>query len=107
MRHLDNSSTSRYFSANGSTTFASLVSSLFVEQWLRANNYTAYYNACAPSSCYYSVIKREDALDIITTLLSIYGGLVLILRTLVGKIGLPMYRFIKERYRRRRQVGIA
>ena len=104
VRALQKSQSIGTFSVEGSMTFKTLVSSLFVEQWLNSITYSTYYRTCAPNTCQYTFIRRQGVLFVITTFLPIYGGLILVLRLFVANIALPICRCDKIYYQRHRQV---
>ncbi|CAF1180168.1 unnamed protein product [Adineta steineri] len=62
------------------TTIETLANNLFIENWLIEPLFSAYYSKCAPILCIYTFTERNSCLQIITTLLSIYGGLTVALR---------------------------
>ncbi|CAF0823732.1 unnamed protein product [Adineta steineri] len=86
-----NASTPSNYTSN--TLIGSLVDRLFVEDWGIKSNYSSYYASCAPYSCSYKYIDHNTILYIITTILGLYGGLVVILRFIVW-YGWRMYRKI-------------
>ncbi|CAF0998896.1 unnamed protein product [Adineta steineri] len=57
---------------------------LFIEEWLTKINYSEYFNECHPSVCTYKVTDRAGISDTITLLISLYGGLVIILRLIAS-----------------------
>ncbi|CAF2956062.1 unnamed protein product [Rotaria sp. Silwood2] len=88
------------------TTVQSLVSELMVDRWETSMNYTGYYASCAPVLCTYSINEKGDLIYIITTILSIYGGLNVALKLftpLIVKFG----RFLLMRHRRQVQPIVA
>lgn len=74
-----NSSQSRFVE---NETLSSAMQALFVESWAINSSYEMFFNACAPDECTFSYYYRFDALDIITSFLSIYGGLIAALQVL-------------------------
>ncbi|CAF1183481.1 unnamed protein product [Adineta steineri] len=70
-------STSR-FSLN--QTIESIINELMIEELSHNLTYEVYFNACSPSVCIYSYVDKNSTLEGITTLLSLYGGLVIICR---------------------------
>ncbi|CAF0826349.1 unnamed protein product [Adineta steineri] len=88
-----NASTPSNYTSN--TLIGSLIDSLFVEDWGIQSNYSSYYASCAPYSCSYKYIDHNTILYIITTILGLYGGLVVILRFVVW-YGWRIYRKIME-----------
>jgi hypothetical protein len=71
---LKDSSSSRY-QKNSTVDF--ILNQLMVEQWTSSVIYENYYAQCAPSLCSY--IKRRPALQVLTLLLELYGGLTIIM----------------------------
>ena len=67
-------------------TVTALLNEIFLERWLINASYAEYYNECAPTSCFYSVSVKKNALSIILSLLGLYGGLIVALRFLVPHI---------------------
>ncbi|CAF1473828.1 unnamed protein product [Adineta ricciae] len=53
---------------------------IYVDQWATKNNYTSYFDQCAPSLCTYSTTDPLNFSYIISLLLSLYGGLTAIFR---------------------------
>ncbi|CAF1018049.1 unnamed protein product [Adineta steineri] len=76
--------TNSRFSNN--STIAELIDSLFIEQWSNKTNYTSYFQQCLPSYCFYTSVQKFNLLDIITLLLSLQGGLTIILKWICPKI---------------------
>ncbi|CAF0815388.1 unnamed protein product [Adineta steineri] len=68
------------------TTMAELIDSLFIERWSTETNYTSYFHQCSPSYCSYTSIQKSTLLDIITLLLSLQGGLTIVLKWICPKI---------------------
>ena len=48
---------------------------LFIDDWQPSYNFTAYYSACAPSTCSYTIDERRGFVVIVGTLVGILGGL--------------------------------
>ena len=76
---LDISVPSRY---QLNSSIESIVSELMIEQWSSNMSYEKYYAQCAPSYCTYSYLKHQHVVDAITTLLELYGGLVIIINVI-------------------------
>jgi len=57
-----------------------LLSHLFIEEWPTKMNYLQYFDECAPSSCTYKAADKTNFSYAITLLISLYGGLIIILR---------------------------
>lgn len=47
---------------------------LFVENWIRTSNYTAYFNTCQPSNCQYKIPNRFHFEHILLTVFELYGS---------------------------------
>ncbi|CAF1459067.1 unnamed protein product, partial [Adineta ricciae] len=65
------------------STVDELLQHLMIEQWNVSVTYENYYQECKPAQCSYSYEARNDAIYIVTTLISLTGGLVAALRTAV------------------------
>ena len=59
-------------------------------------SYEKYFYECAASSCTYSYIGRENIIDVITTLIGLYGGLVIISAWL-AKLIVKLYLYRKTK----------
>jgi hypothetical protein len=57
-----------------------------VEHWYSNISFEKYYNKCEPVQCTYTVLSRNDALFIVTTVISLFGGLVTIFKIIVPRI---------------------
>ena len=69
------------FSQN--STIQMLVDELMVEHYSSNVSYEKYFDECAPLSCIYSYIDQKNLIEGMTTLISLYGGLVIICRVVV------------------------
>ena len=49
-----------------------------VEEYLTNISYEKYFEQCELSSCSYSYLGRDSTIEAITSLINIYGGLVII-----------------------------
>ncbi|CAF4170082.1 unnamed protein product, partial [Adineta steineri] len=58
---------------------------LFVMTWKNQRNYTAYFDTCHPLECQYILPDKNNPSDMFLTLLGLYGGLICILRLIVGE----------------------
>jgi hypothetical protein len=54
-----------------------------VEQWKTNISYTNYFGQCAPISCIFSKVERHNFVYVLSTLLSLLGGLTLILKLVI------------------------
>ncbi|CAF4641241.1 unnamed protein product [Rotaria sp. Silwood1] len=80
---LNSSIPSRYLPT---MTVFEIFQQLFVEDWQISSNFEGYYNTCAPSACIYTYNKRMDVLFIVSTVISITGGLLIILRLFIPSV---------------------
>ncbi|UJR19384.1 hypothetical protein I4U23_022514 [Adineta vaga] len=63
-----------------SETMEMLVNRLMVDRWLSDVSYSSYYKICLPLSCTYQYEDRNHIFISITTIISIFGGLSLVLK---------------------------
>jgi hypothetical protein len=80
------------------STVQELVNNLMVEQWDFSSSFDDYYNQCRPAQCTYSVITRNDAINIVTTLFGLVGGLSTILGVAVP-VGVRTVVYLCRRFR--------
>lgn len=85
------------------TLVGTIMDQLFIESWKNSTSYENYFNACAPSICSYKLNQRTNALYIVTSLLSLYGGLTVGLRFIVWN----SVRFLKKKRVTRRVQNAA
>ena len=78
MSPLSFSSNSTRFRVND--TFETIINALFIDSWSSEFSYTHYFDACQPLHCTYVFTQRLDITRILTTFLSVFGGLSAILR---------------------------
>ncbi|UJR34695.1 hypothetical protein I4U23_027472 [Adineta vaga] len=83
------------------TAIGTLIDEIFIEQWTSASIYENYYATCRPSVCRYEYVQQNDGLYVVTSLLSVYGGLTVGLKFLVWNVML-LYRAIKSYIQTRR-----
>lgn len=65
---LNSTQSSRFFV---NATLDHIIDNFMLEEWLNSQNYSSYFHQCNPQQCSFSVVKRNDALLIITTLLGL------------------------------------
>lgn len=53
---------------------------LFIEERSIKMNYSKYFDRCAPSSCTYTITDQSNLSYALTLFISLYGGLIIILR---------------------------
>ena len=78
----------------------SLLDASFIDQSNQTVSYENYFAACSPSNCYYTYVKSNDILYILTSLLGLYGGLTISLRLIIWNAA-RIYQGIKRRLRTR------
>lgn len=64
-------------------TVQMIINKLFIENWSMKLSFSDYDTYCAPIQCAYTVVQRNNALYVLTKLLSLYGRLTVTLRLLV------------------------
>ena len=74
-------STSSRFDAN--TPFGKIVDELLVDAWNWTITYDHYFDQCQPKECSYIVTQRNDVITIITTVISLTGGLMTALKLIM------------------------
>ena len=82
------------------STVQKMINKMMVEEWKWSAIYENYYNKCQPAMCTYTVVTRNDALYIVTTLFGLVGGLITILRIctpVLVKCGRTLIRWIMRR----------
>ncbi|CAF1027829.1 unnamed protein product [Adineta steineri] len=72
------SSTTSRFTVN--TSITELVHNLFIEEWATTTNYSLYFKQCSPLLCSYTFTENFNVFHTITLLLSLQGGLTIILK---------------------------
>lgn len=61
-------------------TVFNYLSKLFIDEWITTINYSAYFYICNPSTCTYTATDTINYSYAIALFISLYGGLILILR---------------------------
>ena len=81
-------------------TFNDLLENLFIENVVTEFNYSIYFEQCQAQSCFYSTKKNAGTLYLLTSLLSLYGGLSVVLRFLIPRL----VAYLVRRFWRRTEV---
>ncbi|CAF1529577.1 unnamed protein product [Adineta ricciae] len=68
---------------NINTTLETIINQLTIEEYLTNISYEKYFNQCAPTSCFDSYVDRNNFIQGITSLVGLYGGLIIICRVIV------------------------
>ena len=71
-------------------TMETIVSRMFINRWEHELSYEGFFRGCATRECTYTRHYRFDVLDIVTTFLSVFGGLSIGLHFLVPYLFLIM-----------------
>ncbi|CAF1202969.1 unnamed protein product [Rotaria sordida] len=77
-----NMSTLKKSQFNLNSTIESILNNLMIEKYKNNLSYENYFKQCQQLSCSYSYIKTHDVTQTIISLISLYGGLVIITRCL-------------------------
>ncbi len=87
------------------TSISTIVKNLMIERWNPVFSHDQFYNSCAPSHCIYPKrIRTKTVVDVIITLVSLIGGLILSLRLITpGLVKLFFYLFRKTNKREEEQ----
>ena len=75
-----------------------LANEMFIESWSRNVSYERFFNSCAPVYCTHREYYRFDALELLTTFLSVYVGLSFGARILAPLL-VKMVKKIRNRFR--------
>ncbi|CAF2856611.1 unnamed protein product [Rotaria sp. Silwood2] len=57
------------------TPIAVLFDNLMIESWENSIDFVTYFQTCAPKACSYSYVQRFSLIYMITTMVSVFGGL--------------------------------
>ncbi|UJR12699.1 hypothetical protein I4U23_016873 [Adineta vaga] len=69
------------------TLISNIIQNIMIEQWNSSVSYNRFYESCAPSYYSYSLrMPAKSTVEIITTLLSSIGGLILLLRLVIPQL---------------------
>ncbi|UJR12075.1 hypothetical protein I4U23_016253 [Adineta vaga] len=79
-------------------TIETLTHEMFIESWISNISYESFYNSCSPNYCTYIYHYRFDALELLTTFLSIFAGLSIVIRFLVPYL-VKIFQNLKQRFR--------
>lgn len=68
------------------TTVDTIFKQQMIEEWHTTKNFSSYFTACAPIQCTYTFSERNGFLYVFTTLISSFGGLMVVMRMLAPLI---------------------
>ena len=92
-------------------TVQAIMDQIFVDEWKDTSNYSAFYEQCQPNFCTYSYVATASVANLVTAIISLFGGLVIALKLLssvmvkVGQLTLEQIR--KKRSRNPSIIGNA
>lgn len=67
-------------------TFEKIMNQLFIDAWHIEKSYKSYFSTCAPATCSFEVFDRFNIFYVLTTFLSVYSGLVIVLRLVIPRV---------------------
>ncbi|CAF1635160.1 unnamed protein product, partial [Adineta ricciae] len=76
---------------------------LFIEKWSTEMNYSIYFDACACPFCTYITTDQTNLLYAMTLLISLYGGLTIVLRSISSFLIKIAWKF--KHHRRRTRIN--
>ncbi|CAF1438830.1 unnamed protein product [Adineta ricciae] len=79
------------------TTVETILSRLFVSNWLQNTSFDLYFRQCAPRLCQYSYPMEYNTVYAMTTLIALFGGLITGLRFFVRYVALIVYKIVDRR----------
>ncbi|CAF3979496.1 unnamed protein product [Adineta steineri] len=95
--------TSTRFAPN--TSVSSIVEEMMIEQWNTSLSFSNYYKACAPTYCTYTQIKHAETFsELLVTLISTVGGLVMALRLITFQLVKIVFSLFQKKTKKQQQV---
>lgn len=85
------------FGRSGESNFLALINHLFVERFIKMVSFENFLQQCAPQFCTYTLTHKAGFLEIISTILGLFGGMRAALRIFVGQI---ILRILHWKYQR-------
>ncbi|UJR22662.1 hypothetical protein I4U23_025701 [Adineta vaga] len=85
-------------------TINEMIKNVFVDDWEIFMSYSSYFNKCSPSMCSYTYVKQFNLFNTITFLLSVQGGLIIILKWICPHIIRVLFTIYQ--YRKKRNVVV-
>ncbi|CAF5036020.1 unnamed protein product [Rotaria sp. Silwood1] len=82
-------------------TIEILANNLFVEEWIINKSYEKYFNYCQPVFCHYIDNEKYSFVHILAAVISLYGGLRMILRFIIPNI----IKFIRKKKRKQHSIN--
>ena len=84
-------------SSISNNTMEKLLGQMFITHWTNTTFFQRYFYQCAPDSCQYTIIKHNDLLFILTSLIGLFGGLSSVLSIIAPFIIRMIWAFINRR----------
>ena len=84
------------------TSINDLVKEMFIESWSNNVSYARFFEECQPRSCSYVLTERYNVLYVITTLLGLYGGIIILFKLIIPFTIRQIHKGI-NRFRQRNQ----
>jgi hypothetical protein len=81
-----------------------IVQEMFIESWSFNVSYDNFFQQCHPTSCSYTLIRRYNPLYVATTIVSLYGGLTVLLKLIIPLAVAHIHAFIRRRQHTHIQV---
>lgn len=78
------------------STVQSMIDQFMIERWMIDTSYEKYYSQCAPISCTYSKSERHTFVFILTKIISLLGGLTLLLKFIIS-LAIKLIRRLQQR----------
>ncbi|CAF4298637.1 unnamed protein product, partial [Adineta steineri] len=88
---LDSTISSQYFP---NTSIEKIFNEIMIEEWNYSSPYSIYYQKCKPSFCLFTYEKKTSIIYIITIIISLIGGINVILRLFSPFIIKIIFKFI-------------
>ncbi|CAF1405920.1 unnamed protein product [Adineta ricciae] len=64
-------------------TIEILTNNLFLENWIINKSYSKYFDSCQPLFCQYKIDQKQSFVQILATVISLYGGLRIVLLLII------------------------
>ena len=77
------------------TTVQLIVDQILIETWVGIGNYSALYSQCQPNLCTYSYESSASFVMVLTTIIALFGGLSVVMKTVAPLITMMYQRFTK------------
>lgn len=81
-----------------------IIQEMFIESWSINFSYEKFFQQCQPTSCSYILIGRCNILYVMTTIVGLYGGLIVLLKLIVPFTVHHIYAIIRRRQHANIQV---